>query len=716
MSRTALSRLGGVGQPSSAGPAAKCRIVALFLVAAVLIADRSARADAGLDTHISKDGDHGSMSAGDFFKLLDRSLGDKFQDLVLVFGGCFTKEFTDKGKTSVAGKSKKNFGVLSATSDKAKCEGEFSLGTQQGGAFAQGVANGFDPTYADPNGKEPGTVDDAFTTGKNRVRRERGDDANAQTPTLWPANNRSKKIRLGRAAESYHAILFSGYPKDCADWWDIVRTREVLLKSGYKAADIKILFGNGKRGDDGTPILADGRTVQEHKDNKDGKNAKNEGGCPYQGLESERDESGKPAKIDYSAGTYDGLKDALENLKKLAEKDEKEQYFIWTGSHNTTDAKDYISMGDTKPTKYVGRFEFPGFEAPGDYVTFSGDSTKQCTFADGTRVSMPVTFADDNGNPIADDRIPVAGGAPVTQPPRERTDIDQGPPAPTPWVTSPPSTDRTELAPPPTTEPRQSVPPEQPKTATSQTPPREPETPPKTSTAEPPPTTDTTPPTQTTDAPPTTPRSEDVPSTVFFKGNEEVARGGPTGQPLGGTTLKLLAERPALPGRGASKQDTGFDKPPVQCTTGADGECKARVLADERPVYGLPTVDTGVGRPNYRIEFNALQSSGAVAEVTGRKPFPARAPTDGNVASDTFKIGNRIFQRFGFNLPHGSKEDVQASYRATFGDKLQVDTCETKKPGPPLGMEPISLEQSSHELSQATIKLDRAMRSARNGR
>ncbi len=255
---------------------------------------------------------------------------------------------------------------------------------------------------------------------------------------------------------------------------------------------------------------------------------------------------------------------------------------------------------------------------------------------------------------------------------------------------------------------------ETPRTPTTETPPRTP------TTDTPPPRTPETPPTQTTDVPPKTPTSDDIPSTVFVKANEEVVRGEPTGQPLASQIVKLLAERPALPSSRESRtaQDTGFDKPPAQCTTGADGRCKFEVPADERPVYGLPVTDTAARRPNYRVEFNALKSSGGVAEITGRTPAAERTPTDGgNIASDTFNIGNRTFQRFGFNTPYESREDVEASYRQTFGDRYQVDTCETKKlPGLPLGIEPSSFNEPNHELSRATIKLDRTARSGRTSR
>jgi hypothetical protein len=440
------------------------------------------------------------------------------------------------------------------------------------------------------------------------------------------------------------------------------------------------------------------------------------------------------------------------------------------------------------------KFIFPGhgsYSRPGGNtynVTFSGDSTQQCTFADGAGVPAPINFADANGNPTETYFDPKTGessdfGPDETPPPGWKKVIPTSDPKPKPgmwnlgnqpelwvdpetgqtkwvevgsdykpvdppqgWVElvprsepssrtaeapptrtteTPPRTPTTETPPrTPTTEtpPRTPTTETPPRTPTTETPPRTPttETPPRTPTTEtPPPRTPDTPPTRTTDVPPRTPTSDDIPTTVFVKANEEVVQGGPTGQPLASQMVKLLAERPALPSSRESKttQDTGFDKPPAQCTTGADGRCNFQIPADERPIYGLPVTDTAARRPNYRVEFNALKSSGGVAEITGRKPPAEKAPAGGNIASDVFSIGNRIFQRFGFNTPYESREDVEASYRAAFGDRYQVDTCETKKlPGPPLGIEPSSFNEPNHELSQATIKLGRTARSGRASR
>jgi hypothetical protein len=327
-----------------------------------------------------------------------------------------------------------------------------------------------------------------------------------------------------------------------------------------------------------------------------------------------------------------------------------------------------------KSIKFIFR-SFGYYSRPGGNtynVTFSGDSTQQCTFADGAGVPAPIEFADGNGNPLetyfdpktgessdfSPDETPLPGWKKVipTTDPKPKPGIRNLGNQPELWVD--PQTGQTKwvevgsdykpVDPPqgwvelvPRSKPSSQTA-EAPPTRTTETPPRTPtpetprtptttETPQTPTTTEAPPRAPDTPPIQTTDVPPTTPTSDDIPSTVFVKANEEVLQGTPTGQPLASQTVKLLAERPALPSSRESKtaQDTGFDKPPAQCTTGADGRCKFEVPADERPVYGLPVTDTAARRPNYRIEFNALKSSGGVAEITGRKPATESAPADG---------------------------------------------------------------------------------------
>jgi hypothetical protein len=105
-------------------------------------------------------------------------------------------------------------------------------------------------------------------------------------------------------------------------------------------------LGNGERDvDDGTPKLEDGKSALDHQ-----KNAPKEHFCPYHGNEDELDADGKPKLIKFKAATYKNLKEALEELGPISEKSETEQYFIWTGSHNTASAKDLISLAPPKPS------------------------------------------------------------------------------------------------------------------------------------------------------------------------------------------------------------------------------------------------------------------------------------------------------------------------------------------------------------------------------
>src|SRR5262249_10930436 len=87
---------------------------ALFF--ALLLAPCRTLADAGIATHKSDPSkDANGMKAKTFFELLDASLGKKFNSLVLVFGGCFTSDFTSKAETSAVGTSGKPVAVLAAT-------------------------------------------------------------------------------------------------------------------------------------------------------------------------------------------------------------------------------------------------------------------------------------------------------------------------------------------------------------------------------------------------------------------------------------------------------------------------------------------------------------------------------------------------------------------------------------------------------------------------
>jgi hypothetical protein len=63
-----------------------------------------ASANSGISTFVPKKGDPDSMSANDFFKLIDKSI-PKFKDMIVVIGGCYSSGFSDSAESSKAYKS-----------------------------------------------------------------------------------------------------------------------------------------------------------------------------------------------------------------------------------------------------------------------------------------------------------------------------------------------------------------------------------------------------------------------------------------------------------------------------------------------------------------------------------------------------------------------------------------------------------------------------------
>jgi hypothetical protein len=347
-------------------------------------------------------------------------------------------------------------------------------------------------------------------------------------------------------------------------------------------------------------------------------------------------------------------------------------------------------------------------------VTFSTDSTKVCTYDDGTGVPTPIAFADEEGNPISTDGIPVAGGIPFGEglPPVRRTGTTEP-------LTPPAVVARTEIpsAPVPAVLPTERVPDTSPP-ARVETPP--PPTPPVPETPPPPPVTETTPPpptVTTVDAPP--PPTADTPpptDTIIFKVRQAVLEGTPTGPQTPGQTVKLLpTEKPGHPGTGQSKtvRDTGFDQPPLQCTTDANGDCRTEILSEEREVYRLPVL---VGRPKqtYRVDVNVRQTTGAVVETTGRrtKPDLAGTPRGADLVGSEFKIGNRTFARIRSYVDDGANFSLRAKFDRP-GSNYEEDFCRDKEPGPPLGTQPTSFSTINNGLPSATIKVDLTARPGR---
>src|SRR5262245_2294530 len=318
-------------------------------------------------------------------------------------------------------------------------------------------------------------------------------------------------------------------------------------------------------------------------------------------------------------------------------------------------------------------------DRPAGQFYVSSDGTIWCSYGDGAGRYVAFTPTDENGVPLA--------FAPPSKP------------ADTPQLA-----ERTPTTP--------GLPPAHAPSSTPGTPPPPTDTPPPTASA--PPTNTPT----TTDAPPVTPPTADtppqIPDTVFVKASQVVLEGGRTGSELQNQTVKLVFAKPDLPGTGASKtaQDTGFDRDPAQCTTGANGQCKIVVHPEDRPLYGLAS--SGAKPSHYRLDLNLLKHSGAVAETTGKaKPdLKDATPAGSNIAASEFKVGNRKFTRLGIDQPHGRSDNFAALSRA-LGAAAETDYCRTKKPGPPLGLEPASLAALNHELPEAAAKLDGLLRAGR---
>ena len=326
-------------------------------------------------------------------------------------------------------------------------------------------------------------------------------------------------------------------------------------------------------------------------------------------------------------------------------------------------------------------------------VPFTSDGGKFCTYDDARTVAAPVYFADDGGSIVAPNPADI-----VKEPPP--TNVT----ARVPTLTRTPQTPQASKTPETPTAPAD----------TPKTPTVPPDTPPVTTSDAPPVTTTDTPPVATTDTP------TEIPDTVFVKATEAVLEGQPAGQPVPGQVVKLLpVEKPGLPGDQPSRaaQDTGFDKSPVQCTTEANGECRAALARGERQVYKLPTRGSSTAKQSYRVDVSLQQVSGGVLETTGArtKPDLLNTPVGARVVGGDIKIGDRTFLRVRAYADAGAV----LSLREKFGRdaaKYDEDICRDKQPGPPLGLQPSSFSAISRDLPEASLRLDGAIRAKRVAR
>jgi len=313
---------------------------------------------------------------------------------------------------------------------------------------------------------------------------------------------------------------------------------------------------------------------------------------------------------------------------------------------------------EKKPCDDQGGYIYPRTSRE-QYVTYTTDSTAYCTYTEATTTTEYVTWTDPRTYTPGPSDIPKTPGGPQSTPRPEPSDV---PKSPEPTKVPGPSAEKTPTAPRP-----------------SPTPTPVASTPTPTTTPTPVTTTDTTPPADS-DTP------SDIPDNVEVKATQAVLEGGPTGTPLEGQTVKLtLTDTPDLPGTANDTgQDTGYDKPPAQCTTDATGGCVIKVEADERPHYNLPQ-PTKTKPGNYRLELARPRTSGGVAEITGRKkPIDPKLleSVGSKITATTFSIGNRTFERFALEDKYGVENRIAEKLKEAFGSDYEEDLCEDKEPGP----------------------------------
>ena len=343
-------------------------------------------------------------------------------------------------------------------------------------------------------------------------------------------------------------------------------------------------------------------------------------------------------------------------------------------------------------------------------ISTGTDGETWCTYGDGNGEETSIALTDENG--VSVDELIETLDSELEQ---VATLLESMPPAP-PETPRPTEDVTTPSEQPPVTETvpeKPTTPPETP--TTTEKVPEQPTTPPETPpTAEKPPEKPTTPP----ETPPVTenvpeePTSE-IPDTIFVKAKEEVLEGHPPGNPIENQVVKLFPpEEPALPGTGETKEasDTGFDKDPVECMTGAAGDCEMQIPPEDRAEYDLP--DTGEIPAHYRADYDLPKDSGGVAETTGKpgEPDVTKGTPDGaEVATEAFNIGERSFIRFVYEQVFGLDHNFEEQFKPLFGDAYEEDYCRDKQPGPPLGNHPPSYSALNRDLPQATIKFGQAV-------
>lgn len=210
--------------------------------------------------------------------------------------------------------------------------------------------------------------------------------------------------------------------------------------------------------------------------------------------------------------------------------------------------------------------------------------------------------------------------------------------------------------------------------------------------------------------------------TIHIKATESVLQAGSQGAEIKALFVKLVpTTTPEEPKAGRTKTakaavDEGYDQGVVGCVV-ENGQCRTRLAANDAKAYGLETAG-----PNIRADLSLRNNTGGVLHKTA--PGGAATPNESLldvagaalVKKSDFKIGIETFTRVSVAAAGTIAADLLAKFSKDFGPKFQVDHCGEKKPGPPLGMEPVSYSALNSELPRATITLRGMVRSGVNSR
>jgi hypothetical protein len=365
-------------------------------------------------------------------------------------------------------------------------------------------------------------------------------------------------------------------------------------------------------------------------------------------------------------------------------------------------------------------------------VNTATDGQTWCTYGDG--IDTPISLTDDGGNPVAvatldstttleegirtddtsrtsEEKATATPGVPELPPSAPtaegRTTTTLGPPTeqllPPPTAAAPPTEQMSNEAPPTNAGPPVEQP-SKPTTTLTEVPPQQPPKEPTTPLTEVPP-----------QQPPLTPTTYDrINAKVRQKVLEALLNAQGSSQeppPEKGQLVKLTPQDKQEPPtktktvENADNDPRGFDKDPLQCTTSVDGDCSMQIPTEDRELYGLPGTSAEPSK-TYRVSFDKSQTSGGVAETTGRHLRPESPPTDGaEIIRHEFAIGNRTYVRIVYKKPFGLDRDLSRTFSEFYGSKYEEDSCRDKEPGPPLGMQPHSLSGLNQEIPEAMVKL-----------